>query len=233
VPVLNTDRALCEAPHDTPRTSATGLRVCTGHAHAAGDALASLPTIHANLALYLNATGNGTGAGPIVTTSRDPGLRIDNAVAAARADIQQCLIGWADYAITPRPEHVTGNVHQLRAPFTHGPARRNLTTIAHWIARRITWYLTDTRAADFATDLADTARRARSQRQHNHAATFAIGPCPEPDCTGTLITRLRPADSLLPSVIWCDASPTDEETGQQLHTWPADKWLTLGRKIHG
>ncbi len=219
MPVLSSDHALCEAAHDTPRNAASGLRVCTGHANAAGNALASLPTIHANLALYLNAGGNGTGAGPIVTTSRDPGLRIDNAVAAARADIQQCLIGWADYGTTHRNDNP--------------PTRRDLPTIATWIARRITWYLNDAKAADFATDLADTARRARSQRQHNHAATFTIGPCPEPDCTGTLITRLRPADSLLPSVIWCDASPLDDETGEQLHTWPAGEgWHTLGRKIY-
>ena len=57
---------------------------------------------------------------------------------------------------------------------------------------------------------------------------FQVGPCPE--CTGTLIAILRPHDSLLPHEIICDSSPTDD-AGKLVHSWTADRWLTLGRQI--
>ncbi|MDO8308578.1 MAG: hypothetical protein Q7V58_09535 [Actinomycetota bacterium] len=109
----------------------------------------------------------------------------------------------------------------------------DLHALAGWLARYVDWFLASERAAGFADDVLDTARRARSVRQCNHVSTFEIRPCPEPDCDGTLIATVRSADDRLPSVILCDKSPLDPDTGAQLHIWPAGEgWHNLGRKIH-
>ena len=50
-------------------------------------------------------------------------------------------------------------------------------------------------------------------------------------CAGILIAQIRPKDSLLPHDVTCHLSPADEETGELLHSWPADRWMTLGRKV--
>ena len=216
---------LCTTGHQPPRSAAPGLLVCNGCAHHAADAIRLMPHLHTLLASYLDTASHGKNPGSgAVSTSHHPGLKLDTAVAEARADIESCLTTWVSYALSPRPDG--------RPAFSTPPATTRPHDTAGWILDRIDWYLTDDQAADFTHDTTRTYARAKRQRQRDHTATFSIGPCPEPDCSGTLITRMRPADSLLPSVIWCDAAPTDPETGEQTHTWPAGAWLKLGAKVH-
>lgn len=227
------DHALCLASHDDkPAQPEPGLAICTWHRNKAANALASLPAIHGILADYLIATGGSSGSP--VHVSKDPGIRLDQAVYNARRDIETCLATWVSYgmrATIMRFDPRRGAIVKVPRVNT-GPDSQTPRALAQWLLIHHAWYLAQDTAGDFVDDVMVTASIARSQRQHNHSATFQVGPCPEPDCDGTLITRIRPVDSLLPSIIWCDKAPEDPETGEQLHTWPADKWLTLGRKVH-
>ena len=212
--------ALCLVDHDPrPRQAAPGSTVCHGCRLHALDATAQMPALWHHLENYLDTRNSSSPLTGMPTGTPDPGISINHAVARTRANIRIHLECWTRIGIDEGPWH------------TQPPA--TLTAMAHWIATRIDWYTNQDWSDEFITQTLELRAEGRRHRQPNKAATFTVGPCPEPDCTGTLITRLRPADSLLPSVIWCDTAPVDEETGEQLHVWPAgDGWHQLGRKIH-
>lgn len=212
-------QTLCLVDHDPARQAAPGSTVCHGCRTHALDATAQMPHLWQHLEDYLDSRTGSASNGPIVSTSRDPGLNLNQAVVRTRANIRIHLECWTRIGIDEGPWHTR-------------PTNR-LEGMAAWIATRIDWYTSQDWSGEFVTQTLELRSEGRRHRQPNKAATFTVGPCPEPDCQGTLITRLRPADSLLPSVIWCDTAPVDEETGEQLHVWPAgDGWHQLGRKIH-
>ncbi len=228
-----TSRQLCDAEHVNPTIALPGLRVCAHHKAQAVQALTALPDIHRELEEYLVSAGTGN-SGTIVSTSIDPGLRLDFAVAKARRVIEQCLIGWVIYAIVPIVVDENGTRTGRSRLNIHPPQGRTPAALAHWIRTHLDWYLAQGNAAAFIDDITHVSRSGRSQRQHDYVRHVDLQqPCPEPDCHGTLMTRLRPADDLLPSEIWCSEAPTDPETGEQTHVWPAGEgWHQLGRKIH-
>ena len=216
---MTSSRALCLTSHDPHRQTAPGHTVCHGCRTHALDATTQMPALWQHLENYLDTRTGGSSNSPIVTTSRDPGLTLNQAVLRTRTSIRTHLECWTRIGIDEGPWH------------TQPPA--TLTAMATWIATRIDWYTNQDWSGEFIAQTLELRAEGRRHRQPNQSSTFTVGPCPEPDCGGTLITCLRPADSLLPSVIWCDTAPTDPDTGEQLHVWPADKWLKLGRKIHG
>lgn len=216
---MTTIANLCLIDHDPARRATPGLTVCNACRTHTLDATAQMPALWRHLEDYLDTRTGSASTGPIVTTSRDPGLNLNQAVVRTRSNIRIHLECWTRIGIDEGPWH------------TQPPA--TLTAMAAWIATRIDWYCNQEWSGEFVAETLELRSEGRRHRQPNKAATFTVGPCPEPDCTGTLITRLRPADSLLPSVIWCDTAPEDPETGEQLHVWPAgDGWHQLGRKIH-
>jgi hypothetical protein len=205
--------ALCNAPHDRPRRALDGLVVCEWHRRTALDATAQLPALHDHLAEWLPAPSS---TGPTRGTS-DPGLKVNHAVIRTRDNIRRHLRAWIQIALDEGP--------------WRQPPTGDLPALAQWICTRIDWYCAQDWSAEFVTQTLELRREGRSHRQANQARMFDIGkPCPEPDCTGTLVATIRPADDLLPSQVRCDLAPIDED-GNPIHVWPADKWLILGRGV--
>lgn len=208
----------CISDHgDQPRRALDGLQVCAGCESRTREAIAKMPALWTMLAQYL--TGGSRPAGEFVRSSPTPGLTLNDRVSTARTDILNHLHCWARIGLDEGPWTPAA------AP-TDAPA-----SIAAWIVTRLDWYLAHDWADEFVRESINLARTAENLRQPATIRRFEVGPCPEPDCGGTLLTELRPTDSLLPSLIWCDKAPMDDD-GVQLHQWPADQWYQLGRKIH-
>lgn len=207
---------LCTAAHDQPRMALGGLQVCAWHVKKTTVAISLMPALHEMLSGYLTLAGGGT-AGEFIRSSPTPGLNLDPNVATARTDLLNHLHCWA-------------RIGAEEGPWDTWPADEP-AAIARWLLVRLDWYLSQSWAGEFARESIDLHRMALYLRQPQAVKRFTVGPCPEPDCTGTLITEIRPADDLLPSRIWCDLAPIDPETGEQIHIWTPDRWLLLGRQV--
>ena len=199
----------CPLVHAEPAESTVG-RLCRWHATRARKAVESIPQAYYALAARLQPTGQGLGSIP--THTMDPGLNLDHRVVACRSDMRNTTSTWARVVIEER---------QVTAP---------QDTIQHacaFLSAHLDWSLRQPWGHQHALDLIGVWETSRSLLDPNPVRRFAVGPCPE--CAGTLIAHIRPADSLLPHEVVCDASPVED--GYPTHAWTADKWLTLGRKI--
>lgn len=207
----------CIANHDQPRLALTGLRVCIAHQRRTAEAISLMPNLYVMLSQYLIG-GPSAAAGEFVRSTPTPGLNLNPKVLAARTALLNHLHCWARIGMDEGPWHSC-------------PADEP-KSISVWIVTRLDWYLTQNWADEFVRESIDLQRTAENLRQPSTIKRFEVGSCPEPDCQGTLISEIRATDSLLPSLIWCDIAPIDEETGKQIHIWTPDKWHTMGRKVH-
>ena len=110
------------------------------------------------------------------------------------------------------------------------PPADTVPAVAAFLVAQIEWLTAQEFARQFASDMIDDWGTARALADPNRVRRFEVGPCPEDGCDGTLFANLRPRDSLLPDHVTCDASPEDED-GVLLHSWTADRWMTLGRAV--
>jgi hypothetical protein len=204
--------SLCALDQDREATGA--LLVCSWHAGKVEQAVAEAPSLWNALAIYLIRSGTSLTGMP--SGSTEPGLNLDHRVVQARHDMRTNLTTWARVAYEER------NLALL-------PPDR-MESIAVYLVRQVDWFLAQPFAAQFAADMLEDHRVARSLIYPNPARRIDVGPCPEDGCTGNLSATMRPADSLLPSAVACDCSPVDDD-GRQLHHWTADQWMSLGRKI--
>lgn len=200
--------------HDTPKRAATGLRVCGWHENRARRAVEAAPVQYLTLGTCLQA-GGSSGLTGLPTGTRDPGININHRVAALRTDLRNSITTWARIAIDER--------HMTTPPDT-------IEAIAAFIAAQLDWYLSQPFARNFTNDMIDNHDTAQRLIDANHVRMFEVADCPQPDCTGRLWARLRPRDDRLPHDVTCDQSPEDDD-GQLTHYWPADRWLTLGRRL--
>ena len=201
--------------HDRESRVVAPLTVCTWHRDRAERAVAELPALYEFLGRRLVSSG-ATGLTGLPHGSRDPGIDLNYRVAQARTDIRNNLSTWARVAIEERSMHAPPDT---------------VSAIAAFVVAQVEWFASQAFARQFVSDVIDDWQTARSLSDPNRTRRFEVGPCPEPDCEGVLIAQIRPKDSLLPHDVTCHLSPADEETGELLHTWPADKWMTLGRKV--
>lgn len=209
--------ALCPMTHREDRQArvVAPLTVCVWHRDRAERAVAELPGLYEFLASRLTGSGTSAPSGMPAAVSKDPGLSLDHRVAQCRTDIRNNLTTWARVAVEER---------RMTPPADTIPA------VAAFIVAQIEWFTSQEFARNFVSDVVDDWGTARALADPNAVRRFEVGPCPEDGCDGTLIARIRPKDSLLPHDVVCDASPEDEETGELTHRWPADRWMTLGRK---
>lgn len=205
---------LCPLSHrnDEERDAAPGLNVCRWHTTRTERALEQIPALYSALERRLVSTG-ATNLSGLPSGSTDPGLNLNHRVVQCRTDMRTNLTTWARVAVEER---------SMTTPPDHMP------TIAAFILAQIDWYLSQRWAKQFVNDTLDDWTLARALNDPNPVRMIEVGPCP--DCDGQLTARIRPADSLLPHDVTCDQSPLNDD-GQPLHSWTADKWLTLGRKI--
>jgi len=201
---------LCPLVHD--RDVQATSSVCDRHHRDTESAVIQLPNVHAQLTYRLIQSGAALNGMPHAP-SRDPGLNLDHRVVQCRSDIRNVLSTWSRHVVEERQVH---------------PPTDRLSPMALFLAGHVTWLLSQTYGPAFCLDMTGPWETGRMLIQPNTSRVFQVGPCPE--CTGTLIAILRPHDSLLPHEIVCDSSPTDD-AGKLLHSWTADRWLTLGRQI--
>lgn len=211
---MTTSHALCLLDHDPARQAAPGLDVCLWHHRLISQAITQAPNDYTALGHRLVPTGRSSGNGH-VTGTRNPGIDLNHRVVQLRTDLRNTHATWARIAvhergITPPPD--------------------TLPAIARFIHRNLDWYLHHPGTTQFAHDMLDNHHDAQRLIDTNPVRSFDVAPCPEPDCQGTLIARLRQNDALLPHDVTCDTSPLDDD-GNPLHYWPANTWLTLGRRI--
>lgn len=209
-----TEHALCPMTHKTPPRLYPPLTVCTWHADRAEQAVSELPSLYDALGERL-AAGGGSALTGMPHSDPDPGISLDHRKVACRTNIRNNLAAWARTAVIERG-------------FT--PPLETVPAMAVFITVQIDWYTSQPSARQFCSDVIDDWHTARALNDPNKIRSFAVGPCPEPDCEGTLIARIRPADDLLPHDVTCDCSPEDED-GNLTHIWPADKWMLLGRRV--
>lgn len=206
---------LCQLEHDRETRVIAPLVICTWHRDRAERAVAELPSLYEFLGRRLVSSGSG-GLTGMPSGNREPGIDINHRVAQARTDIRNNLTTWARVAVEERRMHTPPDA---------------LPAIAAFIVAQVEWFTSQPFGRQFASDVIDDWHTARTLSDPNHTRRFEVGPCPEDGCHGILIAQIRPKDSLLPHDVTCHLSPADEETGELMHTWPADKWMTLGRKV--
>lgn len=230
---------LCEARHDenNPKLAYPGLRVCAAHRHRAEKDLTQLPDLYDELADYLRTrSSGGSSSGPVKKTT-DPGLNLDTHTLAARGEILEGLREWTAWALKPRPTAASDSEGRItvvtKSLWAERPRSDEPRAVVEWMRPRLPWILAQDEAGAFVEFLDAAVRLARRQRQPNHVQRIEVGPCPEPDCIGNLWAVIRPADSLYPSSVICDAAPIGEETGRSIHEWPTREWYRdLGVKVH-
>lgn len=189
-----------------PRLAADGLRLCHYHRERIAEDAVAAAELHAELALALTAPDV---AGERTSGSRDlsqlPNLR----AVEARAEIRHTLVSWCKLISEER-----GICLPVDTP----------TALGAYLARHAEWLAASEYACEVSDELDELAHgRPRRIAYPTGARVFPVADCVYPGCEGTIKAILRRVDSLLPSALVCDA---DDE-----HTWPADQWLTLGRKL--
>lgn len=208
---------LCPLGHrdDREHLVVAPLTVCTWHRDRAERAVAEMPGLYEYLATRLTGSGSSGLTGMPAAGSKDPGLSLDHRVAQCRTYIRGNLSTWARVAVEER---------------RMSPPRDTVPAMAAFIVSQVEWFTSQDWSRQFVSDVVDDWQTARALADPNAVRRFEVGPCPEDGCDGVLVARIRPKDSLLPHDVTCDASPEDEETGALLHSWTADRWMTLGRK---
>jgi hypothetical protein len=208
---------VCTAHHDEPTTTAPGLRLCAGHANGLTCDLQALPGLHRALEQHLIRVATG---GTVVSVTREPGIDLDPSIVRARDHIWADLHCWTSIVFEER--------HLHQRPVDSIPA------MAAWLGWHTTWLAASPWAAEVADDFATSAMEARAAIDPNRARRLDIGPCPEQllnqdtgqplgACPGQLYAIIRPADSLLPSAVYC--------THHDDHAWTPNGWHALGRRM--
>lgn len=188
-----------------PRLAADGVRLCAWHTEKIADDATQLAELHAEIGLRLANSGT---AGEKTSGTKDPGLLLNDRAVEIRTEIRHVLVSWSlliteERGIQPPPD--------------------DTRSIGAFITRHAQWLAAHPAAADASNELRDLTRRAWGVAYPSGSRVFEVSHCPEPGCSGTIKAIVRRTDSLLPSSLVCDL---DEE-----HQWPANEWLTLGRKL--
>lgn len=205
---------LCVLDHDEPKRPAEPLHVCTWHRDHVEQAIAETPHDYATLAHQLTPNSSTTNAR--TSGTKDVGISLDHRVSTLRTDIRNTISTWARIAVEERGMN---------------PPANTVPAICTFLVSQVDWYLAQPWSRQFANDMLENHHQARWLNDPHRARMFQVADCPEPSCDGRLWARIRPAAALLPHDITCDESPEDDD-GLLTHYWPADKWITLGRRIN-
>lgn len=210
-----------------PRLAADGLNLCQPDRDRLGDHATRAAKLHTELALQLVAAG-----GPGEKTSGTPtrGATLNDRAAEARTTVRAVLASWCRLISEERGIRLPSRlrVEELPLGFIGPPAIRphvddTPNAMGAYLSKHADWLAAHPAAGECSDELADLIRMAHPIAYPTGARVFEVGPCVELDCAGTVKAILRRVDALLPSSIVCDTDPA--------HAWPADQWLTLGRKL--
>lgn len=214
--------AICVLPHrrdpDRSRRAALGVRVCLGHLKALHREIAELPALYEDLlrAHTISATTQSK-----VSGTKSPRVPVREEVAEARAAILGRLAFWVEDVADKR-----GLTYPVR----------NVFALAVWLDQHVDWIANHDMVTNVAVELAETYALGWRLAYPSGRRRIVVGECVELvacdvatrallRCPGTLVAFVARTDDLLPSAVQCD---TDES-----HCWSADRWLLLGRRVHG
>ena len=200
----------CIATHNPrrPNRAVAGTRLCQGCLDALERSLRGLPLQYA--ALEVKLPPGVAGGQPRVSGTPMFALPVDLDVVQLRSDIAHVLVEWS------------GEVSRRLG--VRSPDHARLEATGAFLTAQLPRVVQEPWVGDFVASTGLLWRRARSVLASTGRKRRELMNCPETDCSGVIYAYLSPADTLLPSVIRCSY-----DAG---HEWPADRWLTLGRKIH-
>ncbi|HWB35952.1 MAG TPA: hypothetical protein VHA75_08005 [Rugosimonospora sp.] len=206
-----------------PRPAADGLRLCSRCARLLGEDVATLGTRYEELVVALTAPGKRAER---VSSSREPGLSLNDAAVEARRHIRHELASLARLIAEERG---------VSLPEDRVPA------IAAFVGTHAEWLAAHEAAGEFAAELRDLARATARIAYPSGGRRFPLTDpggqlvrCPEPagggladpdgtgQCPGVLWAVLPAAK---PRAVVCNTDPE--------HTWPMTKWLALGARLVG
>lgn len=111
------------------------------------------------------------------------------------------------------------------APLLDGrrhPLDRDVPALLAFLGAHVEW-LADHDGQKAADDLHHISTGLEQIVRQTRPSRVIVGPCPEPDCRGTMTATVRKGDDLLPSAIRCSVAPRD-------HVWEPHDWPALGRR---
>lgn len=191
-----------------PRYAADGLRLCWFHRDQIG--LDAVRAAENWVELEAQLDGSSSGSGPVVSGTRERGLKVNEAVVRARADIEVKLASWSALICDER-----GWKRPKREPHK----------LAAFIATSATWLAAHDLAPMAVEELREVAwglpqRLAYPDGSRVHVISTG---CPADGCDGQARAYLRAPGSLLPAgEIRCDV--------EKSHRWASHEWLGLVKR---
>ncbi len=194
------------------------MRICIGHLRQLRRAIAEMPVLYAAL---LHAHTLSSARQSKVSGTKTPRIPVREEVADARAAILGQLATLAEEVAEKR-----GLV----------PPDRDVWTLAVWLGRHVDWIAAQEMVVHVAAELAETEALGWRLAYPSGRRRIVVGECVEQvasdvltrrslGCPGVLVAYVARTDDLLPSAVQCDLDET--------HCWTADRWLLLGRRVHG
>lgn len=207
---------LCVAPDCRgPRQAAPGLYLCGYHTTMVSTNALRLAELYVELEAVLALPERH---GEPVKVSSDHGTVLNERASETMTEIRAVMVSWCLLVAEERG--------------IAKPADR-IDLIATYIVTHHEWLSAHAAAGDCAGELDDLRRKAWAVAHPSGARVFDVGQCPAPGCPATVRVILRDSDSLLPSVLRCDAKHDDGcDCGTcPPHEWPASAWRQLGKGL--
>jgi len=183
--------------------AAPGLRLCDLHTTRIGTDALRCAELDLEVEQVLAASDR---PGERTTGTVDHGTNLNPRAVEIRTEIRHTLASWARLVSEERGIHLPPN---------------HLDAIGAYLATHHIWLAAHPTAGDCSDELSSLQRRAWNVAYPTGARVFPVGPCPT--CGTTVKVVLRAVDSLLPSELVCEA--------EEPHTWRADQWHALGRRM--
>ncbi|MBT2507459.1 hypothetical protein J7I98_16515 [Streptomyces sp. ISL-98] len=137
-----------------------------------------------------------------------PGLPFNGAASEVRTRMLATLGSWS------------GLVAQQRG--LPAPGRTVAATTA-FLLRNASWLAAHPAAAEATEEIAKLVRDGGRVARPDGSRNVRVGPCAEPDCSGTLSLTLRERARAAEPKIRCDADPA--------HSWASHRWGELNRSM--
>lgn len=227
---------LCPLTHtrdgdEKPTNAAPGLVLCWGHRNRMERDIEDLPGLYEDLELRLHPSGptlkpytTHDAGGTATVNDRTGEEESETFINGAVADHRDLI--WAGLSALAR---VVVEDRGVTAPEDSHPSVTSRFLLTH-----VDWLAAQPFADDEAVNLHNLVTRAyklafpNGRRRIVCSRCFEVTSCDveskaEVRCPGTLTATVAREDDLLPSEIACQICGS---------SWPADRWLTLGRRIH-
>lgn len=193
-----------------PRLAADGLNLCPVHTRGIAEDATRAAEIYVELVLVLSGTG---APGEKTSGSKEVGAVLNERAVESRTLIRHTLVSWCRLVSEERGTSLPAD---------------DITSLGAYAATHAQWLAAHPAAGECADELHELAHgRPWRTAYPSGARVVVVGACPlvsdDGPCGHILRAIMRRTDSLLPSELVCDAEIP--------HQWPADQWLTLGRKL--